>query len=129
MGLGPNRAAAEQVVASLRAAGAVEDRDEALLAAFLSCASDLDGCGSNMALSALHREYRGYLADVREVGAGGVDDDTAQFLESVRTPLGNTSDAKPKDVRPSDHRRCGADGVSVDAVAAAGGSRRRRARS
>lgn len=124
--MGANRNAAEQVVAGLRSAGAVEERDEALLAAFLTCASDLDDSDGN---PALYREYRGFLADIREVGARGVDDDTAEFLQSVRTPVGDAAIPKPSDVRSPDRRRRRADGVPPDAVAATGGAGRRRARS
>jgi hypothetical protein len=114
---GPNRTAAELVVAGLRAANAVVDRDEALLAAFLTCASDLDASAGD---PSLHREYRGYLAVVREVGTGGVDDDTAEFLASVRTPLGDAANSKPVNVRPSNHQRGRPPRSAVDAVAGAG---------
>jgi hypothetical protein len=118
----PNRTAAELVVAGLRAANAVSDRDEALLAAFLTCASDLDASAGD---PALHREYRGYLAVVREVGTGGVDDDTAEFFASVRTPLGDAANNSSRHVRPPDHKRGRSPRPAVDAVAGAGSTSRR----
>lgn len=120
-----NRAAAERVVAQLRGAS---EMDEALLVAFVTLAGVLDDVDARdtPGYAALWQQYRGFLSDVREVGAGGVDDDTADFLASVRTPVVNIADAKSRHVRPSDRRGGGTDGAAVDAVAGAGRSRRRR---
>ncbi len=125
-----NRAAADKVVTQLREANAVGEMDEALLVAFVTLAGVLDDVDARdtPGYAALWQQYRGFLADVREVGSGGVDDDTVVFLESVRTPVGNAADSRQADVRASGHRSGGAHGGAVDAVAGAGGSRRRRAR-
>jgi hypothetical protein len=124
--MGVNVDAATRVVDELRAAGVVEERDEALLAGLLSLAWAVD---REPGSSALWREYRGFIEAVRGVGVGGVDDDTAEFLVSVRTPLVDAADARPRDVRASGRRRREAVGVAVDAVAGTGGVGRRRARS
>ena len=125
-----NREAADRVVGQLIAANAVGDMDEALLVAFVTLAGVLDDVDARdtPGYAALWQQYRGFLSDVREVGSGGVDDDTVIFLESVRTPVGDAKNSKPSDVRSSDRRRGGADGSAVDAVAVGSRVGRRRTR-
>ena len=125
-----NHAAAERLVAHLRAADAVTERDEALLTAFVELAGLIDGSDPAVTgYASLWREYRALLEAVQKVGDYDADDDTVRFLASVRTPVGDTADAKSGHVRSSNHPSGGKAGVAVDAVAGAGGSRRRRARS
>ncbi len=81
-GGGENRRAAEVTVAALREQ--LEDVDEALIAAFLSLASSVDSADAG---GDLWREYRAHAQALREVAAGGSDDDTAAFLIEVRTPV------------------------------------------
>lgn len=83
--MGPNRTAAETTVEALRDAGALEDVDEATVAAFLSLASEVD---SGEAKADLWREYRAHGQALREAGAGGSDDDHA-FIVNIQTPRGS----------------------------------------
>lgn len=85
--MGPNREAAETVVRSMRDSGAVEPDAEAAIVAFLSLASAVDEPGAK---ADLWREYRAAAQTLRELVAGGNDDDTADFLISVRTPVRNS---------------------------------------
>lgn len=126
MTLGANRVAAEAVVAALRAGDVLGERDETLVAGLLGLAAAVD---VSPEVPALWREYRGFIEAVRLIGAGVADDDTAEFLVSVRTPLGDAAVPGAGDVRPSDRRSREAARVAVDAVAGTGGARRRRARS
>lgn len=82
-GQGPNRTAAEATVAAIRSAGALEQVDEATVAAFLSLASAVD---QPDAKADLWREYRAVTAALKEAAAGGSDDDTQAFLITVQTP-------------------------------------------
>lgn len=132
--MGANHTAALQVVEQLRAAELVADRDEALLIGFVQLAAALDGLeAGSPGYSALWREYREFVEAVRALGAGGADDDTIDFFVSVQTPVraavGDAAKSGSGDVRASGRRGRGADGAAVDAVAGAGGSGRRRARS
>ena len=124
--MGSNRKAAEVVVAKLRADNLLEARDEALVAGFLALAAAVD---DNPGSPVLWREYRGFIDAVRKVGCDVADDDTAQFLELVRTPVGNAKVSGEGDVRKANHPSRRAVGDAVDAVAGAGGVGRRRARS
>lgn len=124
--MGSNLAAAESVVAELRASAAIEPADEALVAGLLSMAAAVDNSPDS---PALWREYRGFIEAVRLVGSGVVDDDTAEFFVSVRTPVGDAAKRGAGDVRASGRRRREAAGAAVDALAGTGGVGRRRARS
>lgn len=121
-----NVEAVEAVVAELRESDAIGVIDEALVTGLLTLARAVDGAPDN---PALWREYRGFVEAVRLIGSGVVDDDTADFLVSVRTPVGDASKRGAGDVRPSGRRGREAAGAAVDAVAGTGGARRRRARS
>lgn len=81
---GPNRTAAELTVAALRESGAVEPMAEYAVTAFLSLASVVD---DPEAKADQWREYRAAAQVLRELVAGGNDDDTAAFLIEVRTPV------------------------------------------
>ena len=81
---GPNRTAAELTVQELRDTGSVEPLAEAAVVAFLSLASLVDAPDAK---ADLWREYRAAAQVLREVVAGGNDDDTAAFLIEVRTPV------------------------------------------
>jgi hypothetical protein len=80
---GPNRAAAERTVATLRKNGTIEHVDPATIAAFLSLATAVDAPDAR---ADLWREYRAFSATLREAAAGASDDDTTAFLISIQTP-------------------------------------------
>lgn len=85
----------ERTLKALRAAGRLDDEHDALVALTRGLAAALDGAPDN---AALWREYRAALATLAEVGSDDVDDDTAAFLSSLRTPglrtqMGNPSNS------------------------------------
>ncbi len=88
-GQGPNRRAAELTIAALRESGLLEADSEAVAAAFLALASAVD---MPEAKADLWREYRAFGNALREVAAGGSDDDTQDFLISVRTPVRHSTE-------------------------------------
>ena len=83
-----NVAGLERTLKALRQDDVLEDVDEALVAAARGLAAAVDADPGN---GALWREYRAVLASLKEVAAGGIDDEAAAFLRavSVRTSLGD----------------------------------------
>lgn len=117
-----NRAAAEVTVAALRASGAVEEPQEALVALVLGLASAVDKEPGN---AALWREYRAAVQQLEGVGSGGVDDGYATLTLEVRgTKVVHAGDAGSGDVGAGGGGGGEGDGSAVDAVAAVGGRRR-----
>lgn len=62
----------------------LEPVDEALIAIATGLAEAVDADPKN---AALWREFRAAVTELRKAGAGDVDDDTSQFLVSIRTPV------------------------------------------
>ena len=93
-GPGPttNALAVESTIAALSEAGRLSDTDGALVALARNLAAVVDRDSGN---AALWREFRSAVQSLREVGADDIDDDTAAFRISIRTPvrapLGDTS--------------------------------------
>lgn len=59
------------------------DEHEALVALARGLAAAVDAAPEN---AALWREYRAVVGSISEVGVDDVDDDTVDFLLSIRTP-------------------------------------------
>lgn len=78
-----NAEAAQLTVDRLRSAKALDDVDEATVQAFLSLAKAVDDPDAK---ADMWREYRAAIAALREVAAGGSDDDTTAFLVQIQTP-------------------------------------------
>ena len=76
------RQSVEKTVKAL--ADSLEDEHEALIATALGLADAVDDDPSN---AALWREMRAALNDLRLAAAEGGDDDSAQFLALVTTPM------------------------------------------
>jgi hypothetical protein len=75
----------ERTLKALLTAGRMSDEAEALVALARGLAAAVDQDPGN---AALWREYRAAVTAVGEIGAGDdVDDDTADFLLSIRTPV------------------------------------------
>ena len=90
-----NRTGLERTIKALDAAGRLDDTDQALLALARSLAAAVDAEPENAALA---REYRAALVALSAAGADNIDDDTRQFLLTVRTPrtaVGNGADPGP----------------------------------
>jgi hypothetical protein len=88
-----NKTGLERTVKALDAAGRLDDTDQALLALARSLAAAVDAEPENAALA---REYRAALVALSTAGADNIDDDTRQFLLTVRTPrapMGDDEDA------------------------------------
>jgi hypothetical protein len=79
-----NVMAVESTIAALREAGRLSDTDDALVALARNLAAVVDGDSGN---ASLWREFRSVVQSLREVGADDIDDDTAAFRISIRTPL------------------------------------------
>lgn len=78
-----NVAGLERTIKALRAR--LNEGDEALMALARGLAAAVDAAPEN---AALWREYRAAVAALTEAGADGdADDDTQDFLLSIRTPL------------------------------------------
>jgi hypothetical protein len=92
--MGVNEAAMVATVAVLRAAGRLENVDEALVAAALSLARAVDEHPSN---ASLWREYRAFEVRLRTVGEGASDLDA--LLARLSAPVGHTEDGEPSDAR------------------------------
>lgn len=76
--------AARGLERTLRAiAGRLDDSHAALVALARGLAAAVDAEPGN---AALWREYRATVVALGQVSAGEVDDDTAAFLVSIRTP-------------------------------------------
>lgn len=75
-----NRAAAEAMVAAMRALGRLEDVDEPLVSAVLQLAGAVDEDPTHASLWA---QYRAAVADLRAVGADGATDDFGQLLKRL----------------------------------------------
>lgn len=62
----------------------LEPVNEALIAIATGLADAVDADPKN---AALWREFRAAVTELRKAGAGDVDDDTTEFLVSIRTPV------------------------------------------
>ena len=83
-----NAEAVELTIGAMESAGFLEDVDSALVQGVRSLAAAVDADPSN---ASLWREYRGLLADLRELGDGDTDA-FAALLESLRSPVRNPSE-------------------------------------
>ena len=122
-----NVAGLEKTIRAL--AARIGPEDEALVALARGLAAAVDAAPDN---AALWREYRAAVAALTMVGADQVDDDTTNFLLSIRAPMrtavGDAEDAGPVVARADDRRRRRTNGSAADAMATDGGRRGRRDR-
>lgn len=95
-----NAAGLERTIKALIAAKRLGEEDEALVALARGLAAAVDAAPEN---AALWREYRAAVGTLVLVGTDQVDDDTQDFLLSIRTPVrakvGNGKNTRPGDVR------------------------------
>lgn len=78
-----NAAGLERTIKAMQ--GRLDDGDEALIALARGLAAAVDQEPGN---AALWREYRAAVAALSEAGAAGdIDDDTKDFLLTIRTPM------------------------------------------
>jgi hypothetical protein len=73
----------ERTLQALRNANGLLEVDEALVALAQGLAAAVDADPAN---AALWREYRAALTTLRDAGSAAVDEDTASFFVSIRTP-------------------------------------------
>lgn len=78
-----NATGLERTIKALQAAGRLADEDQALLALSRGLAAAVDADPEN---AALWREYRAALVALSSAGSDNVDDDTRDFILSIRTP-------------------------------------------
>jgi hypothetical protein len=78
-----SKAGLARLLKTLEGSGDIALVDDALVAMAKGLAAAVDADPSN---AALWREYRQVWVAVKEAAAGGIDDDTASFLVTVRTP-------------------------------------------
>lgn len=118
---GPNRAAAELVVATRQTLGHLDDVDDAAVMAFVMLAEAVDNDPTNAGLWAQYR-----AADVTVRGLGSNDDDAlARLLAELSPTVRDTTESESGDTRVGGGESGEGDGATVDAVAATGGRRRR----
>lgn len=103
---GPNRRAAEQVVAHARSLGRLEVGDQALALCVTMLAEACDGDATNAALWA---QYRAALHDLRTVcgteGTSDIDQILAQLVaDSSPAPVRDTAKRKPSQSRRADSK-------------------------
>lgn len=79
-----NAAGLERTLKSLVDTGRLTDEDEALVALARGLAGAVDAEPGN---AALWREYRAAVASLGLLGADKPDDDTHEFMLSIRTPV------------------------------------------
>lgn len=87
-----NEASATTAVEVLRSSGRLEDVDAAAITAVLSLARAVD---ENPHRATLWREYRGALADLREVTRDADDGSLADLLAELSASRGDTAAARP----------------------------------
>ena len=78
-----NATGLERTLKALTAAGRLDDADQALVALARSLAVAVDAEPENAALA---REYRAALVALSSAGSDNLDDDTREFILSIRTP-------------------------------------------
>ena len=79
---GSNAAGLERTIKAL--SPRLGEDDEALMALARGLAAAVDAAPDN---AALWREYRAAVTTLTEAGAGDVDDETKDFLLTIRTPV------------------------------------------
>jgi len=111
----------ESTIAALEAEGRLSDVDEALLAVARGLAEAVDAEPGN---ASLWREYRAALASLMEAESGNDDDEAQSFLLTLRTPVGDAKDSKPKEPRTRSSGNSRTPRTAPDAVAKGGRGRR-----
>lgn len=91
---GPNRTAAEAMVAALKAGGFAKPVDDARIAAFLTLADIVDG--GSQSNSQMWAQYRDAEKELRKGIDAGSDEATA-LIDYVRSAMGDSSNPEPKD--------------------------------
>lgn len=122
-GKGPNRVAAEQTLAAVRALGRVEPIDEALTSAFVLLGEAVDNDPTN---AALWGQYRASEESLRGLGGDANEDAFAEFLAGLSSEVRDAEVGEPQEPRASRRKGGGSARAAVDAVAASGGGRRKR---
>jgi hypothetical protein len=125
---GPNRDAAEQVVAEMRKVKAMKAGDEALVMAFVQLAEAVDKAPADARLWAQYRDAATWCREVaREAGAAR--DQAKDWTEVVgASKVRNTAKPRARKPRASGGRGQSAVGQGPDAVPAARVGRSARAR-
>lgn len=121
---GPNREAADVVVAKLRADGALVDGDEAMTTAFVMLAEAVDASPTDARLWGQYRDAVAGLRLVAKEKAPTDDDDWTSALGA--TPVRDTPEPKPRKPRAAGGRGGAKAGKAADAVPAARVGRRAR---
>ena len=119
--MGRISAGLEATIAALLAESRLTEAHEGLIEVARGLAEAVEGELGN---ASLWREYRAALASLMEAESGGDDDETQSFLLTLRTPVGDGKNAKPKNPRTRGGGGGGTPRPAPDAVAKAGGRRR-----
>ena len=123
---GPNRDAAELVVALMESDGAIKRADVALVTAFLMLADAIDHAPTDARLWAQYRDAESAMrVKAREAAPPDAEEDWTSSVGA--TPVRDTPETKPRKPRAAGGRGGAKAGKAADAVPAARVGRRARA--